>query len=99
MNMGEMVASVGASGAIFGLIGAMLWILIKNRGYQKEFYGGGVALMIAGSCIMAFLPWELTMQPYRGLHRGIFFCYLAVSARQGKMRVKVVPDLRPNPCG
>lgn len=54
MNMGEMVASVGASGAIFGLIGAMLWILIKNRGYQKEFYGGGVALMIAGSLYHGF---------------------------------------------
>ena len=54
MNMGEMVASVGASGAIFGLIGAMLWILIKNRGYQKEFYGGGFALMIAGSLYHGF---------------------------------------------
>lgn len=54
MNMGEMVASVGASGAIFGLIGAMLWILVKNRGYQKEFYGGGVALMIAGSLYHGF---------------------------------------------
>ena len=54
INMGEMVASVGASGAIFGLIGAMLWILIKNRGYQKEFYGGGVALMIAGSLYHGF---------------------------------------------
>ena len=54
MNMGEIVASVGASGAIFGLIGAMLWILIKNRGYQKEFYGGGVALMIAGSLYHGF---------------------------------------------
>lgn len=54
MNMEEMVASVGASGAIFGLIGAMLWSLIKNRGYQKEYYGGGVALMIAGSLYHGF---------------------------------------------
>lgn len=54
MSTGEMVASVGASGAIFGLIGAMLWILIKNRGYQKEFYGGGVVLMIAGSLYHGF---------------------------------------------
>ena len=54
MNMGEMVASVGASGAIFGLIGAMLWILIKNRGYQKEFYGGGVATIIWESLYHGF---------------------------------------------
>lgn len=54
MHTGEMVASVGASGAIFGLIGAMLWILVKNRGYQKEFYGGGVVLMIAGSLYHGF---------------------------------------------
>ena len=56
MNMSEYSyrVSAGASGAIFGLIGAMLWILIKNRGYQKEFYGGGVALMIAGSLYHGF---------------------------------------------
>lgn len=92
MNMGEMVASVGASGAIFGLIGAMLWILIKNRGYQKEFYGGGVALMIAGSLYHGFSTMGVDNAAHiGGCIGGFFFCYLAVSARQGKMRVKVVP--------
>lgn len=92
MNMGEMVASVGASGAIFGLIGAMLWILIKNRGYQKEFYGGGVALMIAGSLYHGFSTMGVDNAAHiGGCIGGFLLGYLAVSARQGKMRVKVVP--------
>lgn len=73
MNMGEMVASVGASGAIFGLIGAMLWILIKNRGYQKEFYGGGVALMIAGSLYHGFSTMGVDNAAHIGGCIGGFF--------------------------
>lgn len=73
MNTGEMVASVGASGAIFGLIGAMLWILIKNRGYQKEFYGGGVAFMIVGSLYHGFSTMGVDNAAHIGGCIGGFF--------------------------
>ena len=29
--------SIGASGAVFGVVGAMLWIFIRNKGKLKEF--------------------------------------------------------------
>lgn len=85
MNMGEMVASVGASGAIFGLIGAMLWILIKNRGYQKEFYGGGVALMIAGSLYHGFSTMGVDNAAHiGGCIGGFFFAILLYRQDRGK---------------
>ena len=85
MNMGEMVASVGASGAIFGLIGAMLWILIKNRGYQKEFYGGGVALMIAGSLYHGFSTMGVDSAAHiGGCIGGFFFAILLYRQDRGK---------------
>lgn len=30
------VGSIGASGAVFGIIGALLWIVIRNHGYLSE---------------------------------------------------------------
>jgi rhomboid protease GluP len=32
----EVVGSIGASGAIFGMLGGLLWILIRNRGHLAE---------------------------------------------------------------
>ena len=48
------VVAVGASGAIFGIIGALLWIVIKNKGRYKTLNSGGLAFMIAVNLIYGF---------------------------------------------
>lgn len=39
--------AAGASGAIFGIIGALLWIVIINRGHYETLTTRGLLLMIA----------------------------------------------------
>lgn len=56
LSFGQMMASgaygvaAGASGAIFGIIGALAWIVIVHRGRYESLTGKGLALMI-GLCL------------------------------------------------
>ncbi|WP_242945449.1 rhomboid family intramembrane serine protease [Hespellia stercorisuis] len=43
---GESVVSAGASGAIFGLVGAMLYMAIRNRGSVGNVSGRGLIFMV-----------------------------------------------------
>ena len=43
----NMAVSAGASGAIFGVIGALLWIVIRNRGKLGNLTTRGLVIMIA----------------------------------------------------
>lgn len=43
---GNYAASAGASGAIFGIIGALLWIVIWNKGRYKTLTTRGLLIMI-----------------------------------------------------
>ena len=43
---GEYAVSAGASGAIFGIIGALLWIVIRHRGRYESLTGKGLVFMI-----------------------------------------------------
>lgn len=43
---GDFSVSAGASGAIFGVIGVLLYMLLKNRGHVGEISGRGVLLSI-----------------------------------------------------
>lgn len=51
---GRDVVSAGASGAIFGIIGALLWIVIKNKGRYKTLNSGGLVFLIAVNLIYGF---------------------------------------------
>ncbi len=46
----DMGVSAGASGAIFGVIGALLWVAIKNRGKFENLTTPGLLIMI-GLCL------------------------------------------------
>lgn len=46
--------SAGASGAIFGVIGGLLWIVVRNRGRYEGIDLFGILLMIAGSLYYGF---------------------------------------------
>ena len=43
---GSMAVSAGASGAIFGIIGALLYVAIRNRGRIGEISGKGLVFMV-----------------------------------------------------
>lgn len=47
MRTGEQVVSAGASGAIFGLMGALLCIAIKNHGRIGRLTNRGILVMVA----------------------------------------------------
>ena len=42
----EYAVSAGASGAIFGVIGALLYIVMRNKGRIRDISGKGVLFMI-----------------------------------------------------
>jgi rhomboid protease GluP len=46
MMINDMAGSIGASGAIFGVVGAMLYILIVNKGRVEEIGGLQIVLFI-----------------------------------------------------
>jgi rhomboid protease GluP len=47
LQSGDYAVAAGASGAIFGIIGALLWIVIRNRGRYESLTGKGLIFMIA----------------------------------------------------
>lgn len=47
VSSAEYVVSAGASGAIFGLMGALLYVAARNRGRMGRISGKGVLFMIA----------------------------------------------------
>lgn len=51
---GHYAVSAGASGAIFGIIGALLWIVIRNKGRYKTLNSGGLVFLIAVNLIYGF---------------------------------------------
>ena len=47
VHSGEYAVSAGASGSIFGIIGALVWIVIVHKGNYETLTGKGLAVMIA----------------------------------------------------
>lgn len=54
IRIGEYAVSGGASGAIFGIIGALLYIAIRNHGQVGNVTGRGILFMIALSLYFGF---------------------------------------------
>ena len=54
LRTGYYVVSAGASGAIFGIIGALFLIIIKNRGRIGNLSGRGMLFMVACSLYHGF---------------------------------------------
>lgn len=46
IQTGSMAVSAGASGAIFGIIGALLYVAIRNRGRIGDISGRGLVAMV-----------------------------------------------------
>ncbi len=54
MRFDEFAVSAGASGAVFGIIGALLYVAIRNRGRIGEISGRGLLFVIALSLYYGF---------------------------------------------
>ena len=46
LHSGDYAVSGGASGAVFGVLGALLWIVLLHRGHYEELTGRGMIFMI-----------------------------------------------------
>ena len=46
IQTGEYAVSAGASGAVFGMIGALLYVALRNRGRIGDISGRGIAFMV-----------------------------------------------------
>lgn len=47
IHSGEYAVAAGASGAIFGIVGALCWIVILHKGQYETLTGKGLFIMIA----------------------------------------------------
>lgn len=54
LQVGDFAVSAGASGAIFGLIGAAFYVAIRNKGQFGEISGRGLLFMIGVSLYYGF---------------------------------------------
>lgn len=54
LHTGQYAVSAGASGAIFGITGALLYVAIRNRGQIGNVTGRGLTLMVALSLYYGF---------------------------------------------
>lgn len=50
IKTGDLAVSAGASGAVYGIIGALLWVAIRNRGKFENLTARGLVIMI-GLCL------------------------------------------------
>lgn len=74
MIHGNAVISAGASGAVFGLMGALACIFIKNKGKLGNLTGKGITILIALSLYVGFTSSGVDNIAHIG---GLLFGFLA----------------------
>ena len=74
---GEYTVSAGASGAIFGLIGALLYVVIRNQGNVRNISGRGIVVMVVLSLYFGFASTGVDNAAHvGGLAAGFFLAVL-----------------------
>ena len=87
--VGEYAVSAGASGAVFGIIGALLYVVIRNRGRIGTISGRGLVLMIILSLYYGFTSTGVdNLAHIGGLVSGFILGVLLYWKRHGKRRRK-----------
>ena len=77
VNTNALAVSAGASGAIFGVIGALLWVAIKNRGRFENLTTRGLIIMIALCLYFGFSTAGVDNWCHvGGLLGGFLICFL-----------------------
>ncbi|MDO5540496.1 MAG: rhomboid family intramembrane serine protease [Eubacteriales bacterium] len=78
-SSGDYAVSAGASGGIFAVIGALVWIVIVNKGKTTDIDGKGLYAMAVLSLIQGF--WETGTDNFA--HLGGFICGFLLAAILG----------------
>ena len=82
---GSMAVSAGASGAIFGIIGALLYVAIRNRGRIGEISGKGLVFMVVLTLYYGFTSGGVdNMAHIGGLASGFLIGVLLYRKRKDK---------------
>lgn len=85
MRTGEYVVSAGASGAIFGVIGALLYVALRNRGRIGNVSGRGILFMVIISLYYGFTSGGVdNLAHIGGLVSGFLLGVLLYWKRKGK---------------
>ncbi|MDO4452167.1 MAG: rhomboid family intramembrane serine protease [Lachnospiraceae bacterium] len=85
LKTGEFVVSAGASGAIFGVIGALLIVVAKNHGHLRTLNGRGMVFMVVCSLYHGFTSTGVdNMAHIGGLAAGILLAFILYRKRQSK---------------
>ncbi len=79
--------SAGASGAIFGIIGALLYIAIRNKGRIRDISSRGLVFMVALSLYFGFISGGVDNYAHiGGLLSGFVFGVILYRKGQGEYR-------------
>ena len=82
---GDYAVSAGASGAIFGIIGALLYVAIRNRGRIGEISGKGLVFMVVLTLYYGFTSGGVdNMAHIGGLAAGFLMGGLLYRKRKDK---------------
>lgn len=85
IRIGDYAISAGASGAIFGVIGALLYVAIRNRGRVGDISGKGILFMIALSLYYGFSSGGVdNMAHIGGLATGFVLSILLYRKKKSK---------------
>lgn len=77
VNQGSYAVSAGASGAIFGIVGALLYVAIRNHGRVGEISTRGLVLMAGLSLYYGFTPHKgwITQPTLAGWYPDFYWRY------------------------
>lgn len=90
--VGEDVVSAGASGAIFAVVGAMIYILIRNKGQLADLSITRLFMMAALSIYVGFSsPGIDNYAHIGGLAAGFILCIIVYRKKTGSRTVKIQP--------
>lgn len=83
----DFAISAGASGAVFGIVGAMLYAALRNRGHIGDISGRGLVFMTALSLYFGFTSAGVDNSAHiGGLVSGFIMAVLLYWKRKGKHR-------------
>lgn len=86
-QMGDYTDSLGASGAIFGMVGALLWLLIRNKGHLETMSIPKILFLIGYSAYYGLQSTNVNnMAHLGGLVTGFILCVLLYHKKSGKNR-------------